>query len=138
MVLYNNTGNDVPRVARHQLDMTFGWQPTEAMRLALEMDARSWSWADETNQVKLPGRTLFTLHGNYDIKGPGPFVIGTKWSFFARIDNLFDRKYWSTARGISDSANYITGTYDGVYNADDPSIVVGKPRAWTIGLTANF
>ena len=138
MVLHNNTGNDVPRVSRHQLDMTFGWQPTEALRLALEMNSRSWSWADEINEIKLPGRTLFTLHGNYDIKGSGPFGFGTKWSFFARIDNLFDRKYWSTARGTNDSGDYLTGAYDSVYNADDPSIVVGKPRAWTIGLTANF
>jgi iron complex outermembrane receptor protein len=138
MVRFDNTGNDVPRVARHQLDMTFGWQPTEAMRLALEMDARSWSWADETNQIKLPGRTLFTLHGNYDIKGAGSLGFGNRWSLFARIDNLFDRKYWSTARGTNDSANYVTGAYDSVYNANDPSIVVGKPRAWTIGLTANF
>jgi iron complex outermembrane receptor protein len=138
MVRFDNTGNDVPRVSRHQLDMTFGWQPTETMRLALEMDARSWSWADEINQIKLPGRTLFTLHGNYDIKGGGSLGFGNKWSLFARIDNLFDRKYWSTARGTNDSGNYVTGAYDSVYNANDPSIVVGKPRAWTVGLTANF
>ena len=138
LVLHNNTGNDVPRVARHQLDTTFGWQPTSELRLALEMDSRSWSWADEINQVKLPGRTVFTLHGNYDVKGPGPFAFGTRWSFFARIDNLFNRDYWVTARGTNDSSNYITGAYDRVYDGNDPSIVVAKPRSWTVGLTASF
>jgi iron complex outermembrane receptor protein len=138
MVRYNNTGNDVPRVARHQIDTTFGWQGIEHLRIALEMDARSWSWADETNQNKLPGRTIFSLQGNYDVKGAGPFLNGTRWSFFARIDNLFDRNYWVTARGTNDSQGYLTGNYDGVYDGNDPSIVVGKPRSWMVGLTANF
>jgi iron complex outermembrane receptor protein len=137
-VRFNNTGHTVPRVARHQLDTTFGWQGVEHLRIALEMDARSWSWADEINRVKLPGRTIFTLHGNYDIKGPGPFAIGTKWSFFTRIDNLFNRTYWSTARGTNDSGNYLTGLPDNVYNENDPSIVVGKPRGWTVGVMATF
>ncbi len=137
MVRYNNTGNDVPRVSRHQLNTTVAWLPSEQLRLALEMDAKSWSWADEINQVKLPGRAIFSLQGNCDMKGPGPFGAA-KWSFFARIDNLLDRYYWVTARGTNDSANYLTGAYDRVYNANDPSIIVGKPRSWTVGLTATF
>ena len=71
MVHYNNTGNAVPRVPRHSLNTTAGWQPNERFRLALEMDAKSWSWADEINQEKLPGRTLFNLHANYDIRDNG-------------------------------------------------------------------
>lgn len=133
MVRYDNTGNRVPRVPRHQIDTTVAWQGMDGLRVALEMDARSWSWADEINRVKLPGRTIFSLHGNYELK-----AASSKWSFFARIDNLFDRDYWVTARGTNDSANYLTGAYDKLYNENDPSIVVGKPRAITVGLTANF
>ena len=136
-VRYDNTGNRVPRVARHQLNTAFGWQARDGVRLALEMDARSWSWADEINRVKLPGRALFSMQANYDMQGAGPFG-SSKWSWFARVDNLFDRDYWVTARGTGDSANYRTGNYDGVYNADDPSIVVGKPRSWMVGVTASF
>ncbi|MBS4096748.1 MAG: TonB-dependent receptor [Sulfuricella sp.] len=135
--LYNNTGRHIPRVSAHQLNSTVAWQPSSAFRVGLEMDAKSWAWADEINQEKQPGRTLFNLLANYDIKGDA-LVKGAKWSFFARIDNLFDRKYWVTARGTGDQGNYVTGVYDGVYNAQDPSIIVGRPRTWTAGVSATF
>lgn len=136
LVGYNNTGNDVPRVPHHQMNMTFGWQPDDYLRLALELDAKSWSWADEINQEKWAGRTLFHLSANYDIREKGP--LGAKWSLFARVNNLFDKRYWSAARGTNDASNYLTGVYDGVYNAEDLSIVVGKPRSWTAGLSLTF
>ncbi|MGE5466125.1 MAG: TonB-dependent receptor [Ignavibacteria bacterium] len=135
--LFNNTGKMVPRVPRHGLNATTAWQPGGPLRVSLEMDAKSWSYADEINQIKLPGRTLFNLLVNYDFKG-GEALGGSKWSLFGRVDNLFDRKYWSTARGTNDAANYVTGAYDNRYDANDPSIIVGKPRYWTLGLTATF
>lgn len=136
LVRFDNTGRDVPRVPRHQANLTFGWQPGERTRLALEMDAKSWSWADEINQVKWSGRTLFNLHANYDIREAG--MLGAKWSLFARVNNLFDKRYWSAARGTNDASHYVTGLYDQVYNAEDLSIVVGKPRNWMVGVTASF
>jgi iron complex outermembrane receptor protein len=136
IVAYNNTGNEVPRVPRHQLNMTFGWQPDDRWRLALEADTRSWSWADEINQEKWAGRTLFNLSANYDIRESG--FMGAKWSLFAKVNNLFDKRYWSAARGTNDASHYITGAYDGVYNSEDLSVVVGKPRHWMAGLSATF
>lgn len=136
MVHYNNTGNQVPRVPRHQVNLTGHWQPTSQLHLSLEMDAKSWSYADEIEQEKLPGRTLFNLLANYDIKEKG--FLNSKWSFFARVDNIFDRKYWVTARGTNDQPNYLTGAYDNVYNANDLSIIVGRPRTWYAGLSATF
>lgn len=137
MVRFNNTGRDVPRVPRHQFNATVGWQPDDRFRLALEMDAKSWSWADEINALKWPGRTLFHLQANYDVKGSS-LLPGSRWSLFGRVNNLFDKRYWSAARGTNDQGNYLTGVYDGVYNVEDLSIVVGKPRSWTVGITANF
>jgi len=136
IVAYNNTGNEVPRVPRHQINLTFGWQPNDAFRLALEADARSWSWADEINQEKWAGRTLWNLSANYDFRETA--FLGAKWSLFARVNNLFDKRYWSAARGTNDASNYLTGTYDGVYNSEDLSIVVGKPRSWMAGVSATF
>jgi len=136
LVAYNNTGNDVPRVPRHQMNMTVGWQPDERFRLALEMDARSWSWADEINQEKWAGRTLFNLSASYDIREAG--FLGARWSLFARVNNLLDKRYWSAARGTNDQAHYLTGAYDGAYNSEDLSIIVGKPRHWIAGVTAAF
>lgn len=132
---YNLAGYRVPRVAENQLNTTLNWQPTSAFRLGLEADTRSWSYADEINQEKLPGRTLFNLMANYDVKEKG--FMSAKWSLFARIDNLLDRDYWVTARASgNDSKN--TGAYDGKYNGEDLSIVVGRGRVWTAGLSATF
>ena len=55
-----------------------------------------------------------------------------KLSLFGRIDNLFDRYYFTTIRGGSDSDG------NGVYDANDPSITVNPGRVWTAGLTLNF
>lgn len=136
LVPYNNTGNTVPRVPRHMLNLTGYWNTTDRLRLSLEMDANSWSYADEINQERLPGRTLFHLGANYAMRESG--FLGTKWSFFARVNNLFDKKYWVSARGTNDGKSNLTGVIDGVYNNQDPSIIVGKPRHWLAGVTANF
>ncbi|MEW6165556.1 MAG: TonB-dependent receptor [Pseudomonadota bacterium] len=136
LVAYDNTGNDVPRVPRHQLNLIFGWQPDDRFRLALEMDGKSGAWADEINQERWPGRTLWHLSANYDIQEVG--FLGAKWSLFAKINNLFDKRYWSAARGTNDASDYLTGAYDGVYNSEDLSIVVGKPRNWMAGIAATF
>lgn len=137
----NVTGNTVPRVPRHQLFSTLHWHPASGLQIGLEMDAKSDAWADEINQEKIPGRTLFNLGMTYDLNRVAVPLIGGKWSFFARVDNLFDRKYWTTARGTNDAAsNYgaTPGVYNGIYDANDLSIITGKPRAWMAGITASF
>jgi iron complex outermembrane receptor protein len=136
-IAYNNSGNSLPRVPRHQLFTTFGWQAAADWVVRLEMDAKAWSWADEINQEKMPGRTLFNLHTTYDFKMPGT-VSNSKWQVFARVDNLLDRKYFTIVRGTNDTRSNLTNAYNGVYDSNDPSMTVGKPRAWTLGLTASF
>jgi len=78
--------------------------------------------------VWVGGRTVFNLTANYEVKTDSGF----KWSAFARIDNLFDRYYFSTIRGSSDSDG------NGVYNAEDPSITVNPGRVLTAGISAKF
>jgi iron complex outermembrane receptor protein len=134
---YDNTGNSVPRVPRHQLFATLGWNAAPGVVLRLEMDAKSWSWADEINQEKLPGRTLFNLHATYDFR-PGGILGNSKWSLFGRIDNIFNKEHWTIARGTNDARSNLNNLYDGVYNANDMSIIVGKPRAWIVGVTGTF
>lgn len=140
LVSVNNTGKRVPRVPRQQLFSTLHWKPMDAVRLDLEMDAKQWAYADEINQERLPGRTLYNLAAYYDVKPQGQLLAGSKWSFFARVDNLFDRNYWTIARGTNDARGYVPGqtTYNGIYNANDLSIIVGKPRFWTLGMSATF
>jgi iron complex outermembrane receptor protein len=127
-VLYNNTGNVVPRTPKHKVNLSSRYRYTPALTFSAEMNTQSSIYADEVNLVKIGGRTLINAMVNYEIKTERE----TKWLAFARIDNLFDRRYYSTIRGGSD------GDGNGVYNAEDMSITVDPGRVWTAGLTVNF
>ncbi|MDP2694317.1 MAG: TonB-dependent receptor, partial [Gallionella sp.] len=127
-VLYNNTGNVVPRTPTHKMNLSTRYRYSPAWSFSAEMNAQSGMFADEVNLVWVGGRTLFNAMANYEIKTEH----GMKWSAFARIDNLFDRLYYSTIRGGSD------GDGNGVYNAEDMSITVDPGRVWTAGLTLSF
>ncbi|MFH0933982.1 MAG: TonB-dependent receptor, partial [Pseudomonadota bacterium] len=104
------------------------YRPADGWTLTAEMNAQSGIYADEVNQIWIGGRTIYNLMANYEFKGEGR----SKWSAFARIDNLFDRFYYSTIRGGSD------GNGDGVYDAEDMSITVDPGRVWTVGVSATF
>jgi len=127
-VLYNNTGNIVPRTPKHKANLSTRYRYSPALSFSAEMNAQSGMYADEVNLVWVGGRTLFNAMVNYELKTER----GMKWSAFARIDNLFDRLYYSTIRGGSD------GDGNGVYNAEDMSITVDPGRVWTAGLTLSF
>ncbi|TNF34650.1 MAG: TonB-dependent receptor [Gammaproteobacteria bacterium] len=127
-VLYNNTGNEVPRVPRNHINLTTVYRVSEMQILTAEIDAISSYYADEINQEKIDGHCLLHLLWNYDVK-QGDKV---EWSLFARIDNVFDKFYYNTARGFYDA------NYDGVYDAEDLSIVVNQGRTYTAGAEVRF
>lgn len=127
-VHYNNTGKTVPRSPKHRLNLNTKYRSTEALTFTGEANAQSGIYADDVNRVWVGGRTVFNLMANYEIKRES----GTKLSFFARADNIFNRYYFTTIRGSSDSDG------NGVYNENDPSITVNPGRVWTVGLSAAF
>jgi len=130
IVPYNNSGNTVPRTPKHKLFLALDINPVKGLVITPEMNAQSDYFADEINQEKIGGHTVFNLVTNYD------FATGVndavRWSLFARVDNIFDRTYYNTARGFYDANG------DFAYNAEDLSIVVNPGRVWTAGITAAF
>lgn len=127
---YNNTGHTVPRSPRHKINLSTRYRATEAWSFTAEVNTQSGLYADEVNVVWVGGRTVANLATNYEIKSAG----GYKLSLFGRVDNLFDRFYYTTIRGSSDTS----GDGNNVYNAEDPSITVNPGRVWTAGLTVSF
>lgn len=59
-------------------------------------------------------------------------LSGAKLRVYARVDNLFDKRYYLTARGTNDS------NYDGRYDAEDLSIVPDPGRIVRIGMSMQF
>lgn len=125
--LYDNTGNEVPRVPNHHLNLRLFYAPKSNWLLTTELDTISDYYADEINELKIDGHSTVNLLLNYyrDI-GPG------EWEFFARVDNLFDEDFYNTARSNGD------GNDDGVYDEEDLSLVVNPGRSYTAGFSVRF
>lgn len=121
-------GNWVPRTPKHHLNASMDYRPVSGLTLTGEMDAYSSYYADETNFIKIDARTVFNAMVRYDTK----FDSIKRASFFLRVDNVFEESYFNTARGSSD------GNKDGVFDAEDISIVVNPGRVWTAGVSMQF
>lgn len=125
---YNNTGNRVPRVPEHHINLSFDYLYSERFKLTTEIDTISSYYADEINTLLMPGRTAVNLLAAYDIRKKKQDKI----SVFLRIDNLLNDQYFNTARAFYDSNK------DGVFDGEDISLVVNPGLTWTLGMTADF
>ncbi|NOQ78975.1 MAG: TonB-dependent receptor [Gammaproteobacteria bacterium] len=135
LTAYDNDGNDIPRTPEHVLNAIVRVRPAQYWTISTEMQVQSSYYADEINQEEISGRAIFNIWANYDRK-----IGNVDWSFFARVDNLFDRDYYNTARGYRDS-NYVSPAQpdgDGLYNGEDLSITVNPGVVFTTGLSARF
>lgn len=126
--LYDNTGNEVPRVPSHHLNLKLYYTPKTNWLVTTEVDTISDYYADEVNELEIDGHSTVNLLLNYhrDVGN------NSKWEFFARIDNLFDDFYYNTARSHGDRND------DGVYDEEDLSLVVNPGRTYTAGLSVTF
>ncbi|HLS57284.1 MAG TPA: TonB-dependent receptor [Zeimonas sp.] len=127
---FDNTGNKVPRASPHIFNFRAHYLPAPGLTLTGEIDFRSRAYADEINQEDWPGRTLFGLMARYERKLGG--LAGTRLALFARVDNLFDKRHYLTARGTNDA------NYDGRYDAEDLSIVPDPGRVVRVGLALQY
>lgn len=124
---YDNGGNQVPRTPEHVLNTIVRYRPAQHWTISTEMEAQSSYYADEVNEVEISGRAVFNMWVDYSRQ-----INNADWSFFARVDNIFDRDYYNTARGYDDRNE------DGYYNAEDLSIVVNPGTVFHAGLSVKF
>lgn len=127
LTAYDNTGNHVPRTPEHKLNAIVRIRPAKHWSISTEMEAQSSYYVDEINQEEIGGRAVFNIWANYDRQ-----IGNADWSFFARIDNLFDRDYYNNVRGSGDSNE------DGVYDEEDYSITVNPGIVFSTGLSVRF
>jgi len=127
LTAYNNTGNIVPRTPDHHINLNLYNKIADNWLITTEFDYNSSYYADEINQEEISAHTLVHLLVNHFHKMTNYTV-----SMFVRIDNLFDENYYNTARGYRDSNE------DGVYNAEDLSLVVNQGTVFTAGAEVKF
>lgn len=132
---YDLEGNQVPRTPRHHLNIGLNWRAAPNWMITGEIEAKSSYFADELNWHKINGHAVFNLLASYDRKFGNDNTI----SFFARVDNVFDKNYWNTVRGSYDGSSPGTGNEpDGVFDMEDLSIVVNQGRTFTAGFSLSF
>jgi iron complex outermembrane receptor protein len=124
---YDLTGNTVPRVPKHTLNLSIGYNVDENLLFTTELNAKSSYYADEMNKIEIAGQATVNLLANYTYKWNG-YTLDA----FARVDNLFDKFYYNTARSSGDANS------DGIFNNEDLSITVNPGRVYTAGLSVKF
>lgn len=126
-VHYDLTGNTVPRTSHHTLNLTGNYNVTSSTLLSTEWTLKSSYYADELNQLNMPGYGVVNLLAKHSQTWDG-----FTFDLFARIDNVFDKFYFNTARSSGDR------DYNQVYNQEDLSLTVNPGRVYTAGLSIKF
>ncbi|MEJ7685764.1 MAG: TonB-dependent receptor [Variovorax sp.] len=111
-------GNRIPGIAPNALFAAFGWVPPEGWRAGAELRALGRIEANDRNTAGASGYTVAALHAGYVKRWQ-------RWEFnaFARIDNLFDRRYVGSVIVNEGSSRYY-----------EPA----PGRNWTLGMGAAY
>lgn len=111
-------GNRIPGIARQSLFASLGWVPPEGWRAGVELRALGRIQANDANSASAPGYAVAALYAGYLKKWE-------RWEFdaFARVDNLFDRRYAGSVIVNEGNARYY-----------EPA----PGRNWTVGLSGAY
>ncbi|WP_428023019.1 TonB-dependent receptor [Arcobacter sp.] len=124
---FDVTGNRIPRTSKHSINLILDYFIVPQWKFETEFVKKSSYYADDLNRLKIKGQEAVNLLTQYKMKSNG-----LDWSFFARIDNLFDNQYYNTARASSDRDD------NGTFDKEDLSITVNQGRTFTFGLSMKF
>ncbi len=111
-------GNRIPGIAQQSLFAAFGWVPPEGWRAGAELRALGRIQANDVNTARAAGYAVAALHAGYVKRWD-------RWEFnaFARIDNLFDRRYAGSVIVNEGNARYY-----------EPAL----GRNWTVGMGGTY
>ncbi len=125
--VFDVTDNKIPRTSPHTLNVVLDYRPSAAVYLMAEVNARSSYYADDLNEIKMAGYGTLNLLASYRATWDD-----VRMELFGRVDNVFDRHYYATARSSSDRND------DGIFDGEDLSITVNQGRTYTAGLNIKF
>ena len=145
-------GNRLPGLPNHSLKFSLSWRPSDALRIGAELQAFSSQFArgnennahqagtasdqfgntrDFAGAGSLPGYATLNLNGNLD--------LGAGWELFARVNNLFDKRYGSVAALAENPFDRQGGfTNNSDHWQRETFIAPGAPRAAWLGLRYRF
>ncbi|RYF67229.1 MAG: TonB-dependent receptor, partial [Comamonadaceae bacterium] len=111
-------GHRIPGIAQQSLFAAFGWAPPEGWHAGVELRALGRIEANDTNTARAAGYAVAALHAGYVMRWEG-----WELSAFARVDNVFDRRYAGSVIVNEGNARYF-----------EPA----PGRNWTVGAGASY
>lgn len=130
-------GDYLSGIPKHQLKLRGEWQALPNWTIGTNVITFSdqYSFGNENNDhqgegAKVGGYTIVNLDTRYKFANSG-------WQLFARVNNIFDREYYSAGM-LGESFFTADGTFDGGDDHFQPLYSPGAPRAGWIGMRYEF
>ena len=125
----------MPGIPRHLLKLRLDYTPVEKITMGFTMMAQSNQFArgNENNQDvngPLPGFAIFNLDGRY--------LFNDHWELFAKVDNVFNRRYSSFAQLGSDAFTGANQSYNPSGAVNTQFRAIAPPIGAWIGVTWRF
>ncbi|WP_293968086.1 TonB-dependent receptor [Sphingomonas sp.] len=139
---FDRDGNHIPGVIPTFVNGRAGYDQPDGPLAGLggfaELSYRSSYFIDNGNLLKIPDITLVNLNLHYD--PPKGLGVWSRMSFFASVQNVFDKTYVGSASIISDSLNVATGQQNPATTLMNTtgSIYAGFPRSVFAGVKTRF
>lgn len=115
------SGNYVSRTPRHVVNLSLDFKAfNDKLVISPEMDYKGSYYADEANQFKQGGFTVFNLNILYK--------YNKSLELFGRIDNVLDKNYFQ----------FVNVNSSALATMEDATIRVAAPRAYYAGLRYKF
>ena len=124
------SGKEVPNVPKNLLNMTLGYDNGRYYG-SVSGKYVSGYYGDLTNDEKVSGRTIVDLAAGVHLPVNNTFIKSA--TLRVGVDNLFDRKYLSSAQ----TTTFNAATY-GTAKAKTPYYNVGEERTLSLSLDASF
>lgn len=129
-------GDYIPGIPKHQFKLRLAYSPVPAWSMGTNVVAFSdqYSHGNENNQdtsdaAKVKGYAVMNLDTRYN--------FSNGWQIFARVNNIFDRKYYTS--GLLGEHRFDAST--GLFTGDEVTegfFAPGAPRAGWIGARYEF
>jgi outer membrane receptor protein involved in Fe transport len=143
-----NSGDNIPGIPKHQLKFRGEWRalPTWTIGATAVFFSDQYARGNENNQHQAGTNAAGdTFAGSGKIGGYGVLNLDTRytlsntgWQLFAKVNNVFDRDYYTSALLASNSFTGAANAFDGANPSNETFLAPGAPRAGWIGVRYDF
>ncbi len=146
-VMTVNPGDNIPGIPKHQLKLRGEWRalPTWTIGASAVFFSDQYARGNENNQHQAGTNGVGeAFEGSGKIGGYGVLNLDTRytlpntgWQLFAKVNNVFDREY-STSALLSKSGFDANGAFASGNGANETFLAPGAPRAGWVGVRYEF